>query len=546
MSFEFKLVSSLEKVFFERPDGLKAHTHGSMLKNERFSFQLVGWFSSTEEQKTVCSLEIQSELSPCITVYRVDYVPVLVPSILIDDDDDYITKTPGMFPDPLHRLEDGKLELINRQSRAFWICVEPRDVQAGSYPIVLNICDKSGAQIAQLRYQLEIIDARLPELEICTTGWFHGDCLAALHHVDMMSDAYFEIVEKYLSVYTMFGHNMILTPVFTPPLDTDVGAERPTNQLVDVIVRQGQYEFGFSKLRRWIGLCRKHGIRWFEISHLFTQWGAAHAPKIMADVDGVYRRIFGWETDALAGEYGEFLDAFLPALTSFLREEKVLDQCYFHISDEPQPKHESQYRGAREILLRHVAEDRLIDALQEYGLYEKGLIGTPVVSNDHVHVFLEKGVTNLWTYYCMGQRKDVANRFIAMPAYRNRILGYQLYKYQIKGFLHWGFNFWFSERSRKVIDPYRDSCAGGGFPSGDPFVVYPLDGKGEVVCSTRLYVFHESLQDLRALELLESLTDRETVESILGDIRDFREYPRSNRYLVALREKINEMIKENL
>ena len=97
-----------------------------------------------------------------------------------------------------------------------------------------------------------------------------------------------------------------------------------------------------------------------------------------------------------------------------------------------------------------------------------------------------------------------------------------------------------------MIDPYRDTCAGGGFPSGDPFVVYPLDGKGEVVCSTRLYVFHESLQDLRALELLESLTDRETVESILGDIRDFREYPRSNRYLVALREKINEMIKENL
>lgn len=546
MSFEFKLVSSLEKVFFNKPDDLTEHNHASMLKNELHSFQLIGWFINEEEQRSVCTLEIESELRPYITVYKVDYVPGLVPSIQIDDDDDYITKAPGLFPDPLHKIENWEFELFNSQTRSLWISVEPKSELVGQYPIILKIYDKSNVQVAELCYLLKIIDAELPELKICSTGWFHGDCLAVLHHVDVMSDEYIAILEKYLTIYRKFGHNMILTPVFTPPLDTDVGGERPTNQLVDVAVSDGYYEFGFSKLKLWIDLCKKHGIEWFEISHLFTQWGAAHAPKIMASVDGEYKRIFGWETQALSAEYRDFLNAFLPALTGFLREENILDKCYFHISDEPFPKHEAQYRGAREILVQYLDEEQLIDTLHEYDLYEKGLIKTPIVSNDHIHVFQEHGVKNLWTYYCMAQRKNVANRFIAMPAYRNRILGYQLYKYQIKGFLHWGFNFWFSERSRKAIDPYRDTCAGGGFPSGDPFVVYPLDKNGEVVCSTRLFVFLESLQDLRALDLLESLTDRKTVEALLGDILGFREYPRSNEYIIGMREKINELIAERV
>ena len=127
----------------------------------------------------------------------------------------------------------------------------------------------------------------------------------------------------------------------------------------------------------------------------------------------------------------------------------------------------------------------------------------------------------------MAQRNKVANRFMAMPSHRNRVLGCQLYKNRIRGFLQWGFNFWFSEGSTRVIDPYRETDAGGAYPSGDAFVVYPLDENGQVVTSLRLHVFRDSLQDLRALELLESLTSREETEALLKDIDGFTEYPSS-------------------
>ena len=47
---------------------------------------------------------------------------------------------------------------------------------------------------------------------------------------------------------------------------------------------------------------------------------------------------------------------------------------------------------------------------------------------------------------------------------------------------------------------------------------------------------------MRALKLLESLTDRETVMQMLDDVVGFDVYPRNNEYILNLREKINEKI----
>lgn len=542
MKCKLKLLSSLEKIFFAEPTDMIEHTSGSMLKNEIYSFQLACWgIGESYERRLKCRIQVESELEPYIQIKQVGYVPSFFPAHL-PDDEDYITKMPNLFPDPLSNVTNGEIEICSNQTRALWISVEPKGKLTGTYPIVLKILGTENEVLDQTCFTLEIINAELPELDICNTGWFHGDCIAELHKVELLSDAYFDIVEKYIKLYVKFGHNMILTPVFTPPLDTAVGKERPTNQLVEVTVSDGHYEFGFSYLKRWVDICRRCGVKYFEISHLFTQWGAEHAPKIMATVDGEYRQIFGWETEALSEEYRGFLDAFLPALIRFLEKEEIIHNCYFHVSDEPIQEHEPQYKAVKEILLSYIEESKLIDALSDYSFYEKGIVTKPVVGTSFMQTFLEHGAKDIWAYYCNAQGKDVSNRFMAMPSYRNRILGYQLYKYDMKGFLHWGFNFWFTQFSAAVINPYIETSAGGAFQSGDAFIVYPLDNDGEVVCSLRLYVFNEGMQDMRALRLLEQLTDRQTVEDMLKDIEGFGNYPRNSQYILKLREQINRRI----
>ena len=542
---KFKLLSSLEKVFFDFPEELPTLKDASLLKNEIYSFQLATYFKAETDWDVKGNIVIDSELKDYITIYKIDYVPgkmVVMPNEF--GDDDFITKNPSYFPDLMHKLDGNNFVVPSERVTTFWFALEPRGEVIGRHNITIKFYDEDDNFISEVEHNVNIINAELPKQKLICTGWFHGDCIAALHNVEIGSDEYYEIVGKFIDVYHKFGHNMILTPLFTPPLDTDVGAERPTNQLVKVTQSNGEYTFDFNDLDRWIDICLERGIEYFEMSHLFTQWGAEFTPKVMATVDGEYKRIFGWDVKALSEEYTGFLATFMPALIKYLKEKNVYDRCFFHVSDEPSEQHTEQYTRVSEIIREYVGKERMMDAISDYVFFEKGLINRPVPSNDHIDPFLDNNVENLWTYYCCCQGNKVANRFMAMPSYRNRILGYQLYKYNIEGFLQWGFNFWFGVRSRCVIDPHFVADANNGFPAGDAFVVYPLDETGEPETSLRLYVFNEGLQDMRALELLESLAGRETAESLLTDINRFADYPRSAEYILNLRDTINKKIEE--
>ena len=139
--------------------------------------------------------------------------------------------------------------------------------------------------------------------------------------------------------------------------------------------------------------------------------------------------------------------------------------------------------------------------------------------------------------------------FMAMPSARNRILGVQLYKYAIEGFLHWGFNFYYSQSSDYLVNPYYITDGDGFAPAGDAFQVYPGPG-GEPEESIRIMVTAQALYDLRALELLESLTSRQYVlELIDGELSEpvtFSRYPRSAQWLLNLRARVNREIAAHL
>ena len=124
-----------------------------------------------------------------------------------------------------------------------------------------------------------------------------------------------------------------------------------------------------------------------------------------------------------------------------------------------------------------------------------------------------------------------------------------LYKFNIKGFLHWGYNFYYTQLSKTLIDPYEVSDAGGKFPSGDSYIVYPAKD-GTAYHSIRLKVFYDGLQDMAALNALKKLTNKETCLSVIEENKKynitFSDYPHSDEWMLNTREKINSIIKENI
>ncbi|HBN82600.1 MAG TPA: hypothetical protein DDZ89_02050, partial [Clostridiales bacterium] len=409
-----RLVSALEKVFPDSEPVAFERKKSSMLSNEVFAFQVAYRWNAF--LKKGIRLHVISQIASSVTLRTVELVPVEMP-VYFDHDDNVLRATPGLYPDLLKPLCADGLALLPGQWRSLWVTVDPKGkVVPGKYTIEVIFESNEGDLLGREIFEIEIIGMSLPKQKLVNTQWFHSDCIATWYKVDIFSEEHWKLINKYIKTAVEHGINMILTPVFTPPLDTAVGGERPTVQLVDVEKTGDTYHFGFDKLSRWVKMCNDNGVGYFEISHLFTQWGAYHAPKIMATVDGVYKRIFGWETDAAGEEYKDFLDSFLPALIGYIKENGLKERCYFHVSDEPNKNHLDSYANASGLLKKHLEGFPIIDALSDYAFYEKGLVKNPIPANNHIKPFLDNNVPNLWTYYCCGQYKKVSNRFIDMPS----------------------------------------------------------------------------------------------------------------------------------
>ena len=294
-------------------------------------------------------------------------------------------------------------------------------------------------------------------------------------------------------------------------------------------------------------MSKECGIKYFELSHFFTQWGARHAPKIMATVNGEYKKIFGWETKATSKEYKQFLTEFSTELKKYIEKNNLKNYILLHVSDEPNLLMLRSYSKASKLIHKLFKGYKIVDALSDIWYYKLGIVTTPIPSNDHIDKFIGK-TDELWAYYCSSQNKKyVSNRFFCNDSVRTRIIGYQMYKYDVKGFLQWGYNFYYTQLSKKLIDPYKVSDAGGKFPSGDSYVVYPAKD-GTANHSIRLKVFYDGLQDMAALNTLENLSDKSKCISILENECakpiTFSEYPHSNEWMLNTREKINSAIKE--
>lgn len=535
-----KVISSLEKVF---PEGMQEGMEITKLtgcKGESVSFQIAylwdGWFRGYGNVQLEGSEEIISKT----TVRQVELVPCEYPWPK-DVTEGYLRKEPGLYPDLLREVSPLGFPLISGQWRSLWITTDMPQ-KAGDYELKLILSvNETGEKLQEIVLPVQVVDLELKEVDVRHTEWFHGDCLANYYDVEVFSEEHWRILENFLAVAAKRSCNTILTPLFTPPLDTKVGGERTTIQLVDVLKSGDTYSFGFEKLLRWVKMCEHCGFTHFEMSHFFTQWGANAAPKIMVEENGEYHREFGWDTPATSEAYASFLRQFLPALTEKLKEWGLQDRVFFHISDEPNGDQRDSYEAARALVKPYMEGFQMMDALSDFAFYETGLVEQPVCAIDHLKPFLEKRPEKLWTYHCCSQSRGVPNRFIAQHSGKNRILGVILYHYRLDGFLQWGYNFYNAQYSLYPLNPYQQTDAACAFPSGDSFLVYPgKDGVPEE--SIRIMVLSEAFHDLRLLYTAEEKIGRERVEEIIRETAGMEvtewEYPMNPEFFVKLRENI--------
>ncbi len=428
--------------------------------------------------------------------------------------------------------------------KSLWFTVNENQkmLKAGEYTVTVEFLDanKDEEKIHEESVRVKILDEKLPPQKLMYTNWLHCDCICDYHRVEMFSDDFFKILENYVRVAATHGMNMVFLPAFTPPLDTPIGKERMTAQLVKVSCVRGRYKFDFSLMKRYVDVCRRAGAKYFEHSHLFTQWGATAAPKIIATVRGKEKQIFGWDTVASDEEYSAFLKAYLTEVKKFLAEEKLSKKVLFHVSDEPTDFMLPTYLKALNVVKDELEGYMTGDALSHYEVYEKSSVKYPIVVTSSIDRF--KGCKDLWAYYTGDQTKEgMSNRLLGTPPEWNRMIGVQMYGYRVKGFLHWAYNFYYGILSHGITDPKVDVCGFGPLSAGAGNMVYP-NFDGSVMPSMRQKVFFEGINDQRALDLLEKKKGREFCENLIikhfGEI-NFKNGAKSPKHLLDFRHEVN-------
>ncbi|MDO5049817.1 MAG: DUF4091 domain-containing protein [Actinomycetaceae bacterium] len=460
-----------------------------------------------------------------VRVFHVGLVPANMPAPA-DPDDGYFTVDPTLLPDILEpvQLQEGADFTASAQSAhrgwnsLWWDLTAIPGLAA--LEVQGSVRNRRGHDLEDReevlwreRISVRVRATKLSAPKLTNVQWFHADSLANYYGVEPWTEPHWRVVQAHMESCARMRVNTVLTPVWTPPLDIAPGVYRRNVQLLGIRQTSGGYEFDFSRLERWIALLKSSGLTGVEIPHLFTQWGAEHTPRFwIEDEDGQLGPRFGWDTPATSGEYKEFLEELIPALRGFLDAQVGEDHVWYHVSDEPEAEHVESYRAARGVVAHLLEGAQMIDALGDPDF--QPLVETPVVATNMIPRFRAEGIEPEWVYYCVAQDEGVANRFLAQRPNRHRMLGFQLFKAGAQGFLHWAFNFYNTQYSLRALDPYRDTSAGGGFISGDTFVVYPA-ADGTVRESIRHRMLRAAFDDLAVCQLAEKIAGRDAVLAII-------------------------------
>jgi len=499
--------------------------------NEQMSFQVA---MRTTDEKLRVSVEAEGPGGWTVRVRRVGYVPMLHHNTATKFDPldmEGIGKVPGYVPDPL--FDENSVMLAQGETHSFWITVRPgRGTRPGQYSIRVRVTPEGGKP-QQHKASVRLYDVVLQKRrDFPIVQWFYVDSLMDWYKTRISDKRLWEILPAYFRDVAEHGQSGVLVPCFTPPTD---GVKRPT-QLLKVHRRgKDRYEFDWSDVRRYMRLARQCGVEHFEWNHLFTQWGVKHAIRIYEGQGEDEKRLWPPSTGATSPTYRRFLQQYIPQMHSFLKREGHLDRTFFHLSDEPHgEEHLKNYRAARTMMKELAPWMKFMDALSQIEFAQQGLVDIPVPSIQTALDFHKAGISS-WCYYCCGPRGPYINRLMDTPLAKIAMHGLLFYRWPFKGFLHWGYSYWYRSQTREMIDPYivQDGLFWDrGWAYGDTFCVYP--GANGPVDSIRWEMFGESMQDYRLLQTLG--VDRNS--KLLAPIKSFSDFPKTEAWRREARHKL--------
>lgn len=405
---------------------------------------------------------------------------------------DRLVSNTGFYPDPI--MDGEPIRLQAGVTRACYISVAiPEEAKAGTYRV--NISINTGDETIRKSFHIHIHDVKLEKQQLKIANWytFEAKELALMNNgepVELYSELYWKLLEVLAEKMASYGSNVALAS----PLE------------LAIYQKEGdRFSIDFSRFDKTVEIFKDAGVSamlegaW--IGRHSSDWTSDYIVKVPDPTpDSTALLHLPIQDPRARNFYAQFFEALVP----HLKEKGWWDTYYQHIADEPIEENRQSYVDIAGYVKSLVPEIRIIDACHNTDLAETLDLWVPqldLLNKDYAfYQERKKAGDEVWFYTCLWPRYNYANRFIDLPLIKTRLIHWINYKYDIDGYLHWGFNWWTDapfEETSFINDPY-----GNLLPGGDSWIVYP--GYHKLYSSVRLEAMRDGINDYTLLKMLEA------------------------------------------
>ncbi len=538
----------LRMQFSER---LETH-HLVMARNEYQSFQVCLRSNSEFTIKSLTFSDLSGEqgsigADQCRYNY-VQYVYCPRNSIAMKPSDG-IRPAPDYFPDPLSN--DRSIDVARKSTQPIWITVHvPAASAAGEYsgqidihttlgvftvPIAVEVCavtlpDSNRGTLDYMHHQQITGAWWMPASE----GYYPWDPITVCYGYKRWTRAWWTLMEDF--ALKMREHRQNVLYVNTPQLLLDGGTE---------LNEQGKFSFGWSKLDEYIDFFMKRGvIKGLEGTHIASiDYHLMHFTTFLLRRNSEGALEIGMASHT-SDESENWLEQFLPALQAHIEEKGWLDIWFQHIGDEAMndaqlAQYAHYYDKIRMLAPKLKVGDPVTHVDFSRYLLELGTdIQIPIQSAyDENREFFNQAAAQgvrLYLYNCCLPAGGWLNRIIDKPVWNMRVLGWLLYRWGIKGFLHWGFNFWNDWVLQEHLEISEEEF------KGDHYTVYPDPHfPDKIRSSIRYEANRDAAQDYELLTILGAKAPEKAQGLVDRIARDSRsDFERNVDVLLRVREEL--------
>jgi hypothetical protein len=540
-SMQFEGVDALQKVFPESNYFAPFDAHADVARGEHASFQFVVRANSDIQNLRV-NVSAPENAGSELSEIKSGFVGfVKVGRANPEPSTDAYQPMSGFFPDPI--IYEDSRDVPFGTSQPIWVSVKiPVDCQTGLYKGSVEIsCEMGGEAISKTKsFEIEVFEPVIENTSLWVSNWFFLDRLSYLNNMEAVekhSDLYWELSRVMARTLAEYRQNVAMISPFD---------HTSFSYLNDT------WLFDFSNFNKMVALFVEEGVI-----------GRLEGGHLGSRIDGGWFSPFGLfvpvlEKDSIDKELLpldnprtiEFYQAFLPAFVNNIKDQGWEEQYIQHIADEPIDENVESYIEISKFLKTLVPELKVIEACHTHQLENMVDIWVPQMN------FLESGMNfyterqvkgdEAWYYTCLAPKGEWANRFVELPLIKTRLLHWVNSKYNIPGYLHWGFNFWGSASGIVTAeDPYEDVSgiivsSGNILPGGDCWIAYP--GYRCIYPSIRLEAMRDGIVDYELLKMYREKFPEKADELLGTTVYGFEHYDINIGAFRAKRRQILEQL----